>query len=73
MPTIIGAILSAAVKGLLAFFLPSKDQKLGQLQATDREKTDALNDIKKAQAAVAAVKSGDALGVSDDPANRDRG
>lgn len=30
MGSIIGAILSVAVKGLMAFFLPSKDEKLGQ-------------------------------------------
>ncbi len=70
MPTIIGAILSAAVKGLMAFFLPSTVEKLGQQETANKEKTDALNDIKKAQAAVAAVKSGDALSVPD-PNNRD--
>lgn len=71
MPTIIGAILSAAVKGLLAFFLPSKDQKLGQLEVKSQEQSEALNDIEKAQKSVAAVKSG-VGSVSNDPNNLDR-
>lgn len=32
MISILGSILSAVVKGLMAFFLPSKDEKLGQLE-----------------------------------------
>ncbi len=73
MLSIIGAILSAAGKGLMAFFLPSKDQKLGRLEVKSQEQGQALNDIKKAQDATAAVKSGTAGSVLDDPANRDRG
>lgn len=47
----IGAILSAVVKGLMAFFLPSKDEKLGQLEATNKANQEVLNDIEKANAA----------------------
>ena len=71
MFSILGSILGAGLKWALSYFMPSKEEKLGQFETTDKEKTDALDDIKKAQAAVAAVKSGDALSVSDDSANRD--
>lgn len=73
MLSIFGAIISAGLKWALSYFMPSKDEKLGQLEVSDKEKTDALNDIKKAQDAVSAVKSGDSLSVPNDPANRDRG
>lgn len=72
MDTIIGAILAAVVKGFMSLFLPSKDQKLGQLQVKSQEQGQALNDIKKAEDAVAAVKSGSGCKLLDDPADRDR-
>jgi len=72
MFSIIGAILSGAVKGLMAFFLPSKDQKLGRLEVKSQEQGQALNDIQKAQAARDGVRAGGTIGMSDDPADRDR-
>ena len=72
MFSILGAILGAGVKWVFSYFMPSKDQKLGQLQVKSQEQGQALNDIKKAEDAVAAVKSGSGCKLLDDPANRDR-
>jgi hypothetical protein len=65
MLSIIGAILSAAVKGFMAFFLPSKDQQLGRAETNAAILTKELNDVQKADAARAAVRSGAADGVRD--------
>lgn len=51
MGSIIGAIFGAVVKGLMAFFLPSKDEKLGQLEAINKANQEAINDLEKANAA----------------------
>lgn len=72
MLSIIGAIISAGLKWALSYFMPSKDQKIGQLEVKSQEQGQAFNDIKKAQDAVAAVKSGSGCRLLDDPVNRDR-
>lgn len=49
MLTILGAVLSAVVKGLMAFFLPSKDEKLGKLEATGAAQVEVIKDEQTAK------------------------
>lgn len=61
---IISAIFDAVVKGLMAFFLPSKDEKLGQLEVTDKVQKNALDEIQKSKTARESLDS--------DPATAER-
>ena len=64
--------VSFGVKCAIAHFTLSPDRKLGQLETADKEKADALTDIKKAVDAANAVKLRHAGVVSTaDPNNRD--
>lgn len=51
MFSIIGAIISAGLKYVLSYFMPSKDEKLGQLEVTNKANVEAINDLEKADAA----------------------
>jgi hypothetical protein len=55
MFSIIGAILGAAVKGLMAFFLPSKDEKLGKLEVENADQAATIKEDQTAKAAADAV------------------
>jgi len=44
MFSIIGSVLSAVVKGLLNFFLPSKDEKLGQAEEANKIQAGIIKD-----------------------------
>lgn len=57
MWTILAAIFSAAVKGLLAFFMPSKDEKLGQLEVTEKVQKESLDAIQKSKSARESLDS----------------
>ncbi len=71
MLAIIGAILSGAVKGLMAFFLPSKDEKLGRAEINSAILTKEFQDVQKAQAAITAVRNGNVVQLRDPNARSD--
>lgn len=61
MPTIIGDIFAAVVKGLMSLLLPSKDEKLGKLEVENADKAAIIKDDQTAKAAADVVdRSSDA-------------
>lgn len=68
MWTILAAIFSAAVKGLFAFFLPSKDEKLGKLEVTEVNQAQTIKELEvneKVSDRVDSMPDADLASLSD--------
>lgn len=55
MPPIVGIIFQAVVKGLMAYFLPSKDEKLGKLEVENADQAATIKEDQTAKAAADVV------------------
>jgi len=52
-------------------FTKNRDEAIGALKIVNKDQAETISDVKKVNAARAAVLSGNIVSVSDDPANRD--
>lgn len=57
MLTVLGAIISGGMKWVLSYFMPSKDEKLGQLEVTDKVQKESLDEIQKSKDARDSLNS----------------
>lgn len=68
---LLGVAEKIGVNWLLGRFTLSSDRQLGRAETDNKEKTEALDEVQKANDAAIAVKSGSGCRLLDDKLNRD--